>query len=160
MRNPRKFNIARGFLNSRPRSTVCWYTNLLPAYITLSFYYGRRSVDQFVLVSGSPLGPMTRFYLYPFFSDNCFNVLPVGRIMQVTVKYWKNLRTQQSIFSATFYCALLTLHVSAPFSGRPQVVRKHLLNGSVEYTSIVTALDIFFVFTNHLRMAAKRGRNM
>jgi hypothetical protein len=33
-----------------------------------------------------------------------------------------------------------------------------LLNGSVEY--IVTALNIFFVFMNHLKMAAKRGRNM
>jgi hypothetical protein len=41
--------------------------------------YGRRSVDQFVLLSGSPLGPMARFYLYPFFSDNYFLVLPVGR---------------------------------------------------------------------------------
>jgi hypothetical protein len=28
---------------------------------------------------GSPLGPMTRFYPYPYFSDNCFVVLPVGR---------------------------------------------------------------------------------
>jgi hypothetical protein len=129
-------------------------------------------------------------------------------------------------FSARFYCALLTLHVSAPFGGHLQVVRKHtrmrrgsqknidnvkthpqsntrqkqllltnnyhiilyflyyilylyfrvcsfsavciccitaifayicLLNGSIEY--MVTALDIF-VFTNHLMMAAKRGRNV
>jgi hypothetical protein len=28
---------------------------------------------------GSPLEPMTRFYPYPFFSDDCFVVLPVGR---------------------------------------------------------------------------------
>jgi hypothetical protein len=28
-------------------------------------------------------------------------------------------------FSARFYCELLTLHVSAPFSGHLQVVRKH-----------------------------------
>jgi hypothetical protein len=41
--------------------------------------YGRQSVDQFVLVWGSPLGPMTKFYFYPFFSDNCFVVLSVGR---------------------------------------------------------------------------------
>jgi hypothetical protein len=27
------------------------------------------------------------------------------------IKYWNNLRAQQSIFSARFYCALLTLHV-------------------------------------------------
>jgi hypothetical protein len=31
-----------------------------------SLSYGRRSVDQFVLVSGSPLGPTTRFYLFFF----------------------------------------------------------------------------------------------
>jgi hypothetical protein len=49
------------------------------SWIELSLSYGRRSVDQFVLISGSPLGPMTRFYLYPFFSDKCFVVLPVGR---------------------------------------------------------------------------------
>jgi hypothetical protein len=48
-------------------------------WVESSLSYGRRSVDQFVLVSGSPLGSMTRFYPYPFFSDNCFVVLPVGR---------------------------------------------------------------------------------
>jgi hypothetical protein len=41
----------------------------------LRLSYGRQSV----LVSGSPLWPMTRFYPYSFFSDNCFVVLPVGR---------------------------------------------------------------------------------
>jgi hypothetical protein len=41
------------------------------------------------------------------------------------VKYWNNRRTQQSIFGARFYCALLTLHVSDPFGGHLQVVRKH-----------------------------------
>jgi hypothetical protein len=45
----------------------------------LSLSYVRRSVDQFVLVSGSPLGPMIRFYPYPFCTDNCFVVLPVER---------------------------------------------------------------------------------
>jgi hypothetical protein len=59
-----------------------------------------------------------------------------------SIKYWNKLRTQQSIFfSARFYCALLTLHVSAPFSGHLQVVRKHkkyiqgshyIFNGTVE----------------------------
>jgi hypothetical protein len=48
-------------------------------WVELSLSYGRRSVDQFILVSGSTLGPMTRFYPYPFFSDNCFAVLPIGR---------------------------------------------------------------------------------
>jgi hypothetical protein len=47
---------------------------------------------------------------------------PVAR---VSIKYWNILRMQQSIFSASFYCALLTLHVSAPFGGHLQVVRKH-----------------------------------
>jgi hypothetical protein len=28
-------------------------------------------------------------------------------------------------FSARFYCALLTLHVSVPFSGHFQLIRKH-----------------------------------
>jgi hypothetical protein len=31
--------------------------------VELSLSYGRRSVDQFVLISGSPLGPMTNFIL-------------------------------------------------------------------------------------------------
>jgi hypothetical protein len=48
------------------------------SWVELSLPYGRQSVDQFVLVSGSPLGPMTRFCPYPFFSDNCFVVVPVG----------------------------------------------------------------------------------
>jgi hypothetical protein len=60
---------------------------------------------------------------------------PVAR---VSIKYWNNHRTQESIFSARFYCALLTLHVSAPFGGHLQEVRKQ-----IEY--IVTALDIFCV---------------
>jgi hypothetical protein len=47
--------------------------------VELSLSYSRRSVDQFVLVSDCPSGPMTRFYPYPFFSDKCFVVLPVGR---------------------------------------------------------------------------------
>jgi hypothetical protein len=48
-------------------------------WVELSLSYGRQSVDQFIMVSGSTLGPMTRFYPYPFFSDNIFVVLPVGR---------------------------------------------------------------------------------
>jgi hypothetical protein len=50
---------------------------------------------------------------------------PVARI---SIKYWNNLRTQQSIFGARFYCALLTIHVSAPFGGHLQVVRKIIRN--------------------------------
>jgi hypothetical protein len=44
----------------------------------MSLSYGRRSVYQFVLVSGYPLGPMTIFNLYTFFSDNCLFSLLVG----------------------------------------------------------------------------------
>jgi hypothetical protein len=40
--------------------------SLIEDRVELSLYYGRQSVDQFVLVSGSPLGPMARFY--PFLS--------------------------------------------------------------------------------------------
>jgi hypothetical protein len=43
-----------------------WILQVELSWVELSLYYGRRSVDQFVLVSGSPLGPMTRFY--PFLS--------------------------------------------------------------------------------------------
>jgi hypothetical protein len=49
------------------------------SWVEWSLSYGQRSVDQFILVSGSPLGPMTRFYPYRFFSSNCFVVFPVGR---------------------------------------------------------------------------------
>jgi hypothetical protein len=55
------------------------HTETLQSWVELSLSYGRWSPDQFVLVSGSPLGPMTRFYPYPFFSDNCFVVFLVGR---------------------------------------------------------------------------------
>jgi hypothetical protein len=41
--------------------------------------YGRQPIDQFVLVSGSLLGPMIRFYPCPFVSDNCLFSLPVVR---------------------------------------------------------------------------------
>jgi hypothetical protein len=53
-------------------------STILDSSVELSLSYGRQSVDKFVLVSGFPLGPMTGFYPYPFFSDNCFVVLPVG----------------------------------------------------------------------------------
>jgi hypothetical protein len=56
---------------------------------------GRQSVDQFVLVSGSPLGPMTRFYLSLFFLfDNYFVVLPRapsltrGRVCSLQCNRW------------------------------------------------------------------------
>jgi hypothetical protein len=32
---------------------------------------------------------------------------------------------RNTVFSARFYCALITLHVSAPFGGHLQVVHKH-----------------------------------
>jgi hypothetical protein len=57
--------------------TTKWY-KINGTTVELSLSYGQRSV-QFVLVSDSPLGPLTRFYPYPFFSNNCFVVIPVGR---------------------------------------------------------------------------------
>jgi hypothetical protein len=47
--------------------------------VDLSLSYGQQSVDQFVLVSGLPFGAHDQILSFPFFSDNCFNVLPVGR---------------------------------------------------------------------------------
>jgi hypothetical protein len=62
----------------------------------LSLSYGWRSVDQFILVSGSPLRTMTRFYPYPIFSGNCFVVLPAwhplwredGSVTYSAIAYW------------------------------------------------------------------------
>jgi hypothetical protein len=62
---------------------------------------------------------------------------PVAR---VSIKYWKTSVRNTVFFGARFYCALLTLHVSAPFGGHLQVVHKHkniqgshhIFNGSVE----------------------------
>jgi hypothetical protein len=66
-----------GFENTKSTfSRNSFYAVLL---VEMRLSYCRRLVDQFDLVSGSPLGPMTRFCPYPFFSDNCFVVLPVGR---------------------------------------------------------------------------------
>jgi hypothetical protein len=41
------------------------------------------------------------------------------------IKYWKTSVCNTVFFSARFYCALITLHVSAPFGGHLQVVHKH-----------------------------------
>jgi hypothetical protein len=40
-------------------------------------YYDQRSIDQFILVSGPPLGPMTRFFISLLMSDNCW-ILKAG----------------------------------------------------------------------------------
>jgi hypothetical protein len=40
-----------------------------------SSYCGRQAVDQFVWVSGLPLGPMTRFYCVLFSADNYLIIL-------------------------------------------------------------------------------------
>jgi hypothetical protein len=43
------------------------------------------------------------------------------------IKYWNNLRTQESIFLVLdFYYALLTRHVSAPFGGHLEVVHTYI----------------------------------
>jgi hypothetical protein len=67
--------------------TTTFYNLIWPG-VELSLFYGRGSVDQFVLVSGSPLGPMTRFYPYLFFSDNCFVVLPLWRVCNLQCNHW------------------------------------------------------------------------
>jgi hypothetical protein len=67
--------------------------------------YGRRSVDQFVLVTGSPLGPMTTSYLYPFLSENYF---------VVKIKHNKHFSFIATKYSVCIYITLVTsLHVSA-----------------------------------------------
>jgi hypothetical protein len=65
-------------------------------------------------------------------------------------------------FSARFYCALLTLHVSAPFSGHLQVVRKRkkYIQGSHYILCCVRRLfqlliEVFLTFDD-----GHSGRNM
>jgi hypothetical protein len=67
-------------------------------------------------------------------------------ILEFTVNFLDNSNIGRppyatQYFSARFYCALITLHVSAPFGGHFQVVHKHkkytqgshyIFNGSVE----------------------------
>jgi hypothetical protein len=58
---------------------VIFLSNITPRYFTLcswSSSCGRQSVDQFVWVSGLPLGPLTRFHLALLSSsDNYFILL-------------------------------------------------------------------------------------
>jgi hypothetical protein len=69
--------------------------------IDLSSSCGRQSVDQFVLVSGSPLGPMTRFYLFSSFVWQLFCCscrapsLTRGRVCNLHCNRWlvRTLRT-------------------------------------------------------------------
>jgi hypothetical protein len=77
-----------------------------------------RSVDQLILVSGSPLESMTIFYPYPFFSDNCF-VLPVGRplwredgsVSYSAIANWSSHRTNNHVL--TFHLRLDSLFVAS-----------------------------------------------
>jgi hypothetical protein len=90
---------------SLPATTILnWFNHNWtprPHYIVLAWSWswssscGRQSVDQFVLVSGLPLGPMTRFYLSLLFSfDNYFVVLPRapsltrGRVSSLQCNHW------------------------------------------------------------------------
>jgi hypothetical protein len=75
-------NMCTGLIRYRTETTVIplgFAVLTAVSSVQFSLSHGRRLVDQFVLVSGSPLGPMTRFYPYPFNSYNCFVFLPVGR---------------------------------------------------------------------------------
>jgi hypothetical protein len=60
----------------------------------MSLSYGRRLVDQFFLVSGSPLGPMARFYPYPFFLLRAPS-LTRGRVCNLQRNRWlvRSVRT-------------------------------------------------------------------
>jgi hypothetical protein len=79
---------------------------------------GRRSVDQFVLVSGSPLGPMTRFYLFPSF-DNYFVVLPVMRPL------WREDGSVNcSTIGVCIHLSILQLTVVFRFAGCSTFARK------------------------------------
>jgi hypothetical protein len=73
-----------------------------------------RSVDQFIMVTGAPLGPVTRFYLYPFL----FFVVRVGRPLwwedgSVTcsaIGDWTHNHTLRSHMRLLFsFCRLLLL---------------------------------------------------
>jgi hypothetical protein len=78
--------------------------NAFVAYSLLWLWFILRlSVDQLVLVSGSPLGPMTRFYLYPFFwqflcSSYRAPSLMRGRVCNLQCNRWlvRSLRTLPS----------------------------------------------------------------
>jgi hypothetical protein len=79
----------------------------------------------------------------------------------------EDLRTQHNIFSARFYCALITLHVSAPFGGHLQAVHKHkkyiqgsqyIFNGSVEETCI-SKYRGYATYTNGTKTANSKKVN-
>jgi hypothetical protein len=80
---------------------------------------GRQSVDQFVLVSGLPLGPMTRFYLSLLFSfGNYFAVLPRasslrrGWVCRLQCNRWlvRSLTTNNhSLLSHLILCSLFVV---------------------------------------------------
>jgi hypothetical protein len=53
---------------------------------------------------------------------NYWVMYPVARI---SIKYWNTSVRYKLFFDTRFYCALLTLHVSAPIGGHFQVVREH-----------------------------------
>jgi hypothetical protein len=62
-----------------PNIIIMFMRKIIILGFKFKLHCDRRSVDQFALVSGSPLGLTTRFYPYLFFSDNFFVVVPVGR---------------------------------------------------------------------------------
>jgi hypothetical protein len=84
-------------------SSTC--VNICEGFVNrLSWVY--LTADQFVLVSGSPLGSMTRFYPCPFSSDNCFVVLPVGRPL------WREdgSVTYSAIADWSDHCGTIAIH--------------------------------------------------
>jgi hypothetical protein len=74
----------------------------------------------------------------------------------LSIKYWKTSVCNTVFFSARFYCALLTLHVSAPFGGHLEVLRTVLRTEVFQYlidtraTGCITQLLRFSRQTKHL----------
>jgi hypothetical protein len=58
-----------------PRSPLCHYEHRLVSFEIRSSSCGRQTVDQFVLVSGLPLGPLTRIYLVLLFAFYSYYIL-------------------------------------------------------------------------------------
>jgi hypothetical protein len=83
---------------------------------------------------------------------------PVARVKPIYVE-----TSVRNKCLCSFYCALLTLHFSAPIGGHLHVVcntkNSKVVSVTDPLTYTVSAFE-FFCITNHLKMATNRGRNM
>jgi hypothetical protein len=111
---------------------------------------GRQSVDQFVLVSGLPLGPMTRFYLSLLFSfDNYFVVLPRapslrrGRVCSLQCNRWlvRSLKTNNhTLLSHLRLCSLFVASYDS------QGLRWKYSNPPPHGVSLLGKGSVYFIF--------------